>query len=326
MSSGLFETSKESESVFPETQENDEPIFVNPVLLDSAEALFRKRLALQPDDKNSLLALVQVHRKQGKIAEAQQLLERLLHLEPKNEEAIYLYAVLSGAEPPFVTRPAPFVFMKDFLDQDFHQSLLPYAISVQNEFVPATVGEGIYNPNHRVSLDLPGKRDVKDRFRTQVEEILPDVVRRLNVPKFQVEQIEVKLRVYQDGHFFKAHMDSPQDRRDSASRIVSFVYFFHKEPRPFSGGDLLLFDSDVESNRYTTSRLTRVIPENNCLIFFPSAYWHCVIPLCCPSGAFDDSRFVINGHIHRRVKVIEKPQPKPQQTAESSPNEPSAAS
>jgi len=142
----------------------------------------------------------------------------------------------------------------------------------------------------------------KQKFREKVEATLPELYRRLRLLPFKHDDIEVKLRVYQDGHFFKMHMDNPRDSVESHHRTISFVYFFHKEPRPYEGGDLLLFDTDVESNVHTTSRITRLIPENNSVVFFPSSYWHCVIPLKCPSGAFEDSRFVINGHVHRKMR------------------------
>jgi Rps23 Pro-64 3,4-dihydroxylase Tpa1-like proline 4-hydroxylase len=40
-------------------------------------------------------------------------------------------------------------------------------------------------------------------------------------------------------------------------------------------------------------------PANDTLVFFPSWYPHEVLPVSCPSGRFEDSRFAINCWVHR---------------------------
>src|SRR5262249_13352080 len=144
-----------------------------------------------------------------------------------------------------------------------------------------------------------------------VKDFIPKVSPRLHVPPFVIERLEVKLRAYLDGHFFRLHMDCPQRTPENVNRRVSFVYFFHKQPRAYTGGDLLLFNTDVENDRFTTSAFTRVQPEDNCIVFFPSAYYHSVVPVSCPSKEYANSRFVINGHVSRRAdpKQAEEQQP-----------------
>ena len=105
--------------------------------------------------------------------------------------------------------------------------------------------------------------------------------------------MEVKIRAYRDGDFFEVHQDCSELNR----REISYVYFFHREPRRYTGGDLLLMDTDVEQNTYTEAGFTRIVPQNNAVVFFPSRYYHAVVPVSCPSRDFGDSRFVINGHI-----------------------------
>jgi SM-20-related protein len=294
----------------PGYRTNPEPLLVSNALLQQAQEVCRRRLANDPDNRVALASLAQLCRKQGNLSEATTLYQRLRILNPQDREVEYMHAILAGSPAPPRLRPAPFVLLKGFLPQSFHETLVPFVLSVQDKLVPAKVGggDGVYDPNCRESLDLPGKWAVKKRFHEHVSEVLPTVTPRLNVPLFEVEQIEVKLRAYLDGHFFRLHMDCPPAVDSMANRRVSYVYFFHKMPRAYSGGDLLLFDSDTDTNQFTTASFTRIVPEDNCIVFFPSAYWHSVIPVSCPSKEYADSRFVINGHVSRRM-------PKPLATA-----------
>jgi len=280
---------------------NPEPLFVSDALLEQAEQMCRRRLANDPNNRTVLASLAQICRKQGNLSEATTLYERLSLLEPQDEEAKYMHAILAAGGVPSCFRPAPFVFLKDFLPSSFHDTLLPFVLSTQEKLVPALVGKGDYKPDLREALDLPGQWEVKRRFREYVREIIPTVAPRLHVAAFEIDFIEVMLRAYLDGHFFRVHMDCPPGFPRSAHRKVSFVYFFHKVPRAYSGGELLLFDSDIVTDRFTTARFTRVVPEDNSIILFPSAYYHSVVPVRCPSKQYADSRFVINGHVSKRM-------------------------
>jgi hypothetical protein len=286
----------------PIVTSNPEPLLVTDDLLAKAEQVCRRRLANDPDNRTVLASLAQTCRKQGKLSEATTLYQRLSHLDPEDRVAAYMHAVLAGGDVPEMPaglRPAPFVLLKDFLPRSFHETLLPFVQSIREKLVPARVATGEYKPDTRESLDLPGKWDVKSSFHQCVRTVVPQVFSCLHVAPFEIGELEVKVRAYLDGHFFRIHMDCPKDQNDISYRKVSYVYFFHKLPRAYRGGDLLLFDSDpdVENSRFTTAGFTRIVPDDNTLVFFPSAFWHSVIPVSCPSKEYIDSRFVINGHI-----------------------------
>jgi Rps23 Pro-64 3,4-dihydroxylase Tpa1-like proline 4-hydroxylase len=62
------------------------------------------------------------------------------------------------------------------------------------------------------------------------------------------------LSCYQDSNYYRAHADFC---------AVTALYYFHQEPKTFSGGDLILNDFDV------------TIPiKNNQLVLIPSVYLH----------------------------------------------------
>src|SRR5947208_3381056 len=122
---------------------NPEPLFVDDALLRRAEQLCQLRLANDPDNRTLLASLAKIYRKQGKLTEATTLYRRLTVLDPDDGEAAYMCAVLAGTDvpaPPAGLHPAPFVLLKDFLPNSFHETLLPFALSVQDKLVPAKVG------------------------------------------------------------------------------------------------------------------------------------------------------------------------------------------
>ena len=283
--------------------ENNDSLLVNPVLLENAERLFMQRLATDPDNPTTLRALSDLSRKQGKLDKATEFLGRLLQVEPSDEQARYMYEILTGGDIPTLPgmRPAPFCLIKNFLPQDLHESLHPYIVSVQDQFIQVLTGDGVYDPRIRDTLELQGHHDFKNQVFAHVEKILPTIMSQLKIAPFEIEKTEVKLRAYRDGHYFRPHMDNPKQHAKICNRVLTYVYFFYVPPRPYTGGDLIIFDTDVEKNDYTTRSFTALVPENNSIVFFPSENWHCVTPIHCFNDEFGSSRFVINGHVHRRV-------------------------
>jgi Rps23 Pro-64 3,4-dihydroxylase Tpa1-like proline 4-hydroxylase len=64
---------------------------------------------------------------------------------------------------------------------------------------------------------------------------------------------------------------------------------------------LLIYDSKIENNFYVNADSYQAVePRNNSIVFFLSRYLHEVLPVSCPSKAFADSRFTINGWVRRQ--------------------------
>ncbi len=272
--------------------------------MQQAELRCKQRLKNDPENRAVLRSLAEVYRKLGNLEEAGATYNRLFHLDPQDREAGYMQAVLGGKEWPIAPtgiRAAPFVLVKGFLPRELHDALLPFFISACERFISVKLGR--YAPDIRQTLEFPDEWPGRNRFKKYIADISPCVGSRLNLPLFTVVSYEIQVRAYQDGHFFKIHRDADPDSQ-SSRRMVNFVYFFHKLPRPYTGGELLLFDSEPEvKDTFTVSRFTRVVPEDNSIIFFPPHFYHSVVPIGCPSHEFADSRFVINGHFHRGVEV-----------------------
>ena len=102
------------------------------------------------------------------------------------------------------------------------------------------------------------------------------------------------------GGFLAKHSDN---RPRFHNRRLSFVYYFHRQPRPFSGGELLLHDADGRG-------FTRIEPQHNSIVFFPPECVHEIVAVESggaseggqedrPShGDFGNARFTIQGWLH----------------------------
>jgi len=148
----------------------------------------------------------------------------------------------------------------------------------------------------RVLMDLGGhERMIVDRL---LMTCLPRVLQKWGRDPFPITRIESQTTASNHGDFFCCHSDNGAEV--VATREITFVYFFHREPKQFSGGDLRIYDSRRENNNYVpTANYRTLVPEQNQLVLFASGLSHEITPVDCPSGQFADSRFTVNGWIHK---------------------------
>jgi tetratricopeptide (TPR) repeat protein len=276
-------------------------------ILDQAASVLEQRVAVDAANREALDTLGEIYRKQGRLSDALDVYQRLFALAPDDGRAAYLCAVLGGKHPPEWTapdglQPAPFVLIRDFLPAAFHDSLLPRVLEAPGDaIVPSTVGNDEYNPDRRISFTVGGLKEIQASFWQHVAVVLPSLFQRLQVTPFTVAKTEVRVRTYRAGNFFEVHRDNSIPA--TADRVVSFVYFFHRLPRRYTGGELLLLDTSTDSNKYAITKFTRILPVDNALVLFGSRFYHAVLPVECTSPDPGDARFVINGHIRKESAV-----------------------
>jgi SM-20-related protein len=147
----------------------------------------------------------------------------------------------------------------------------------------------------RVLMDLGGhERAILDRLLT----CLPRVLQKWGRDQFPISHVETQATASNHGDFFACHSDNGAEV--VATREITFVYFFHREPKQFSGGELRIHDSRRDNDNYIpTANYRTIVPEQNQLVLFSSGLSHEITPVDCPSGQFADSRFTINGWIHK---------------------------
>jgi SM-20-related protein len=188
-------------------------------------------------------------------------------------------------------------------DDTFASRLLSYAIDNEQRFEASQlkrVGEGVVDPATRISRFLSDLGTLKHDIRLRLLELAPVLMKQLGMTPFAVARAEVEMVAHGDGAFYRPHVDTSfQDPDDDTVRLVSVVYYFHVEPRRYSGGALRLhaMGSDGTSGRYVD-----IEPQHNVLVSFPSWALHEVLPVRCPSRSFADSRFAINCWLLRKKR------------------------
>jgi Rps23 Pro-64 3,4-dihydroxylase Tpa1-like proline 4-hydroxylase len=125
------------------------------------------------------------------------------------------------------------------------------------------------------------------------------VAKTLGMPVFPLAEVESHLTAAADGYYFKLHSDEAPE----IPRTLTCLYYLHREPRGFAGGDLRLYDSILEDGvRSAADTFTAVSPTANRLVVFPSEEFHEAMPVRCPSRDFADSRFAVTTWLHRAIQ------------------------
>lgn len=196
----------------------------------------------------------------------------------------------------------PAVLLDEFLVAQEWAGLLQYTLRRGSEFTRSGVldagGASRTDNGYRRSQVLYDLENCKDLFIDRVASYFPHVLARLHMPPFPVSRFEVQLTATNDGQFFKTHRDD--DSNSVSTRAITFVYYFFREPKAFSGGALRLYDSQIDtSGKLTAGPFQTIHPAQNQILFFPSGSLHEVLPVECASREFADSRFTVNGWVHR---------------------------
>lgn len=188
----------------------------------------------------------------------------------------------------------------DFLPEPLLAELTKYALSPDRVFAPSSVrnDDGTDQPvaSKRKSLIcMDGLGDLEEAFLGVFLQHEDTLMASIGIPEFTVSYRECELVVHGDGDFFRTHIDTLNDRGQAADsdRMMSAVYFFHREPKQFSGGELVIYPLSPQLPPQ------RVSPMSNRLVVFPAFAPHEVLKIECPSGLMADLRFTINCWLYR---------------------------
>lgn len=195
----------------------------------------------------------------------------------------------------------------DFLPARDHGAILDWVVANPALFGAATVTTGQIDSRDRVSRDKrvalttnelgPFEAMLTSRFFAALGEICA----RIGTP-LAAQSLELEFSAHGDGGFFGPHIDIPTGAKRAAGddqrqdRLLSAVYYFHREPRAFSGGALRLFrfGADPAGSGREPANHIDLAPVNNSLVAFASTVLHEVRPVDCPSDRFEDYRFALN--------------------------------
>jgi SM-20-related protein len=199
--------------------------------------------------------------------------------------------------------PARSLVLNEFLAPQEVERLTSFILEHEKDFraseVISPVAEGgVVNYEHRRSRVLMDLGSYQDLMLNRINAVLPEVLEKLGMEKCAIARVEAQVTASGDGDFFRFHSDNGSERVES--RYLTFVYFFHREPRQFEGGELRIHDARFEGAEYVSEGTYQTItPQQNQIVFFPCELMHEITPIRCASGLFADSRFTLNGWLRR---------------------------
>lgn len=174
--------------------------------------------------------------------------------------------------------------------------LIAHLIRVKAKFVPSRLYASVglsHDLKRRSSYSLSNDVEITAAAQIILDFISkrePQVCATLEMKRFSWGKIDYSCVHYGNGAFFKTHRDLVPNQ--PGPRMLSFVYFFHGEPKAFQGGDLVFFDEAYRE-------IGRVSPVSGRLVVFRSTTPHEVEPVEMVDSAFSGGRFAITGFIRR---------------------------
>jgi Rps23 Pro-64 3,4-dihydroxylase Tpa1-like proline 4-hydroxylase len=194
----------------------------------------------------------------------------------------------------------PHATFSDILSDAERDALLAWTLRHEAALKPATFVGGVYDPANRLSRSLPrslnGPWQVP--LRRRVADLFPQLLDAAKTRPFELAEIDLKLVAYGDGDFIAAHSDTVTgSRRGSTDRVLAAIYYFHQEPKSYSGGELRLYPFGAAGAE--TDPFVAVEPQANSLTVFPAWAMHSVTPVSVPSRRYEHSRFAVNCWLNR---------------------------
>jgi 2OG-Fe(II) oxygenase superfamily len=208
-----------------------------------------------------------------------------------------------GGIPAIIGDGAVDIIAEEVLAQEEIAALAEYTLAREADFVVSSViGPGAtteitdFEQGQTRILRSLGELQVMIAKRIQV--LLPHVFEQLKFSSFPSSLGETYLMASGEGDSFRSH----KEELDAASppEEITFVYFYHREPKAFTGGELRIYEESIENGRRVASKTFRtIIPQQNRMVFFPSRFVYEILPVHSPSGAFADSHFTLHGRIRK---------------------------
>lgn len=192
---------------------------------------------------------------------------------------------------------APVVIVDDLLGEARAERLLAHAIASRSRFQASKVSlrhEGIVDESRRVSLVCAELDAVMPSIEPAIRKAVDDAIPSLGLVNVDSYRLESELAWSGDGGFFRMHTDTLRYR--ASHRVMTMVYYFHRRPRAFTGGQLRLYGLGAQAD---SDACQEIEPRWDRAVCFPSWYPHEVRPIRCNSSAFADGRFAITFWVHK---------------------------
>ena len=194
--------------------------------------------------------------------------------------------------------PAPVMIVDDFVGGAATEQLLQYAIAHESNFRPSKVALGhvaVIDESRRVSRVNSEIDTIMPLIEPVIRKTVDEAIPKLGLVNVESYRLEPELTWSGDGGFFKMHTDTLYRDRLANQRIITMVYYFYRQPKAFTGGQLRVYGLGA----HATNCISEVEPQLDRAVFFPSWFPHEVLPIHCNSNTFSDGRFAISCWIRK---------------------------
>jgi Rps23 Pro-64 3,4-dihydroxylase Tpa1-like proline 4-hydroxylase len=214
--------------------------------------------------------------------------------------------------------PVFHIIIDNCFDDQLNLDIYNHILSLKDDFNAAGTGvDGKINKDYRTNYNCfidriyNNSRDVNTkRFSRHDSPLLKAIDRLIQsdrmkrildttpfpICKFrEFDSVQIQVSRYGgESQFYTWHIDRMINSPNPDGRIVSIVYYFHKLPKSFSGGELCLTNGMSYAGKIVAQGQTvEIEPINNRLVIFSSRTVHSVKPTSSPPN-FDDGRFSAN--------------------------------
>lgn len=277
----------------------------SPPVLTGVRDAVTLRLEQRPSDPGLLLQLVRIHRALGELDAAARACARYLATHGSTAEISRLHRVLVGnpsrATPASEPTPVPFLSVRDVLSSAEQAAFWTALEALRDRLEPSAVkwegGRGV-DASVRHSLRAPAGAAVRRLLLPKARATIVEhrLVEALGISgQLADDRVEAEVVAHLGGGCFGAHTD---DGYGHQRRLLSCVYYLHRRPRGFSGGDLLLHDLPGLDGANEPVSFTRILPDDNSAVFFAADVRHEVLPVTSDRTDPLDGRVSVNLWFH----------------------------
>lgn len=207
------------------------------------------------------------------------------------------------------TSVAPLVVIDDLLGRARARQVLDYAIAHQARFTRSRVSlrhDGVVDTSRRVSLVCDVLDDLMPALEPTLRRVIDAAIPALGLVNVEGYALESELAWSGNGGFFRRHTDTLRYRR--SHRVMTLVYYVHRRPKVFSGGQLQIYGlgalGGVDPEHEAEARADRepcheIEPQWDRAVLFPSWFPHEVRAVRSDSDDFGDGRFALTVWVHK---------------------------
>ena len=200
--------------------------------------------------------------------------------------------------------------IRDFFTESVNKAVMEEALANESKFETAFIFDGI-NEERRNNM-FCGYDKIYDKRRDEsaligalhtkftLNEEFADILLTSEFPlsEFKLTNVhETQVSRYGENQHYTYH----KDRSDKLGRLISIVYYFFKEPKTWTGGELCITNSLAYNGKLIEENpnVKTIIPENNMAVIFGNQTLHCVLDTHAPEQ-FDQGRFSANIWLGRK--------------------------